>query len=340
MRFLYPDALMLTLVTVMTVALCVVGPRYAPYLGLVDRPGGRKLHSRPTPLLGGLALILIFMPSLLWLAQMTAGAVRPGAWALAGCTAAISLLGLVDDRHLLGPGKRLVISAVLFAVTCYAVPQFNIGIINWNGQSDGLLLSPFGWIVTTVSLLAFINAVNMADGKNGLVLGLSLGWLVLLGIAAPPNVLAPIVILMVIVLILLAFNLNDRLFLGDGGSYGLASCIGLLAVYVYQHSPVIRSADQVGLMFMIPVGDMMRLMVSRTRAGKSPFTPDRDHLHHHLLDRFGWPKGLVIYLMVALLPATLAVCLPSYTLLIILATFIAYWVIIVLAHRAKTATSR
>ncbi|WP_182911992.1 glycosyltransferase family 4 protein [Sphingomonas cavernae] len=335
MRFFYLDAYLLVLVTALTTVLCMFGPRYAPYLGLVDQPGGRKLHSRPTPLLGGLALILIFMPSLLWIAGFAADTVRPSAWALAGCTAAIATLGLMDDRFLLGPGKRLLISAGLFGITCYAVPQFNITIINWNGQSHGLPLGPFGWIATTLSLLALINAVNMADGKNGLVLGLSLGWLILLGIAAPANMIAPIAILLVIVFVLLAFNLGDRLFLGDGGSYGLASGIGLLAVYVYQHSPILRSADQVGLMFMVPVGDMIRLMISRARAGKSPFTPDRDHLHHHLLDRFGWRRGLVIYQLLGLLPAALAVCVPHLTLLIILCTFVAYWVIIFFAHRSR-----
>jgi UDP-GlcNAc:undecaprenyl-phosphate/decaprenyl-phosphate GlcNAc-1-phosphate transferase len=63
------------------------------------------------------------------------------------------------------------------------------------------------------------------------------------------------------------------------------------------------------VLFVIPVLDSFRLTYVRLRRGQSPMAADRDHLHHHLLNRFGWPIGLIIYFIIALLPGTLVIVL-------------------------------
>jgi UDP-GlcNAc:undecaprenyl-phosphate GlcNAc-1-phosphate transferase len=60
------------------------------------------------------------------------------------------------------------------------------------------------------------------------------------------------------------------------------------------------------LLFLVPVLDSFRLTFVRLARGQSPMAGDRDHLHHHLQNRFGWPNGLYLYLLLALAPATLA----------------------------------
>jgi UDP-GlcNAc:undecaprenyl-phosphate GlcNAc-1-phosphate transferase len=111
-----------------------------------------------------------------------------------------------------------------------------------------------------------------------------------------------------VLLVLFVFNLRGRLFLGDGGAYGIAAAIGLLAIMVYNtpgpHSLRAISADELVLLFLAPVADSFRLSYKRLRQGRSPMSADRDHLHHHLLDKFGWPAGLFMYWLLALLPAS------------------------------------
>ena len=109
-------------------------------------------------------------------------------------------------------------------------------------------------------------------------------------------------------MVLFVFNIRGKLFLGDGGAYAIATAIGLLAIMVYNtpgtHTLRAISADELILLFVVPVADSFRLTYKRLREGRSPMSADRDHLHHHLQDKYGWPFGLVIYLAIALSTAS------------------------------------
>jgi len=114
-------------------------------------------------------------------------------------------------------------------------------------------------------------------------------------------------LLAIVLFVLFLFNMNSKLFLGDGGAYGIACAVGLLSIMVY-NSPgtyALRamSAEELVVLFIVPVLDSFRLTYRRIRQGRSPMSADRDHLHHHLQDRFGWPSGLLIYWLISLVPA-------------------------------------
>jgi UDP-GlcNAc:undecaprenyl-phosphate/decaprenyl-phosphate GlcNAc-1-phosphate transferase len=144
-----------------------------------------------------------------------------------------------------------------------------------------------------------------------LVLGLSLGWLGILALRAAEPLLPLIGILSCALAILLLFNLKGRLFLGDGGAYAIATALGLLAIMVY-NSPgtnMLRaiSAEELVLLFLVPILDSFRLTYTRLRQGRSPMSADRDHLHHHLQNKFGWPSGLLAYWFITLFPPALLI---------------------------------
>lgn len=323
-----------------TALLCRFGPRLAARLSLIDHPGGRKLHARSTPLMGGLAILFVIAPLTAATAVLWPDLVGLPALVIIGSTAIIAAIGTLDDRNHIDPVKRLAVTVAVFTATVLAGQDYAVTYINWNGLPPAFGLGPFAAVGTVLCLTTLINGVNLADGKNGLVLGMLLGWLVFLAVSGPAAILVPVAVALGSVGVLLIFNLNDRLFLGDGGSYGFAALVGHLSIYSFQKSTVLVSSDQVGLMFMIPVGDMIRLMVVRWRRGVSPFTPDRDHLHHLLLDRLGWRRGLLLYLALVLLPTALALVYPPATLTIIALTFLSYWVIVISAHRAGARAER
>jgi UDP-GlcNAc:undecaprenyl-phosphate GlcNAc-1-phosphate transferase len=132
----------------------------------------------------------------------------------------------------------------------------------------------------------------------------------------------------VAIAVMLWFNMKQHLFVGDAGSYAISTQFGLLAIYAYNHDFAVMRADDVAVMFAVPVFDTIRLMVVRKLAGRSMFEADRDHLHHHLHRSFGWPRGLVIYVAMVAIPNALALALPQTALIWLLATALVYGAVI------------
>ena len=291
----------------MAILLCFNAQRICSSLNLMDIPVGRKKHAAPTPLMGGVVILGAFVP----VAVVCIVAFASERWfgsllIWVCCVSVMALVGLGDDRHSLSPRLRLIISFAVFAAAAAIDPTFNIRVLDFN--IPPLTLGLGAWwlaiIFTVICCVGLLNAVNMADGKNGLVVGLSLGWLAMLATRAVEPLWPPIGLLGGVLMVLFVYNMRGRLFLGDGGSYAIATAIGLLAIMVYNTpgSNTLRaiSADELVLLFAVPVGDSFRLTYKRVRQGRSPMSADRDHLHHHLQDRFGWPAGLILYWIMSL----------------------------------------
>lgn len=293
--------------------LCYYANGVASWLGVMDVPNERKLHKSETPLMGGIVLQMAFVPAAIAFVLLTTS---PN-WIqslliLLAAVFAMTLVGLADDRHTLSARDRLLISFLVFGSSAILDPLFRVRVLDFAylGFSLGLGTGWLAVIFTTICCVGLLNAVNMADGKNGLVIGLCLGWCGLLALRAPAALLPIIALLAVGLVVLLGYNLANRLFLGDGGSYGLATAIGLIAIATYNslgsYAGRAISADELMLVFAVPVLDAFRLTFARLRRGQSPMAADRDHLHHHLQNRFGWPKGLVAYWALAIFPAVIA----------------------------------
>lgn len=304
------------LVIVGTIFLVYFRVKICTLFDLMDMPDERKLHRLNTPLLGGLALALVILPSIAittWFGEI--GTYRNTILLFTFATMSMALVGLADDRHSLSATARIALAGIVFAILFIADPIFSVRILNFEmlhvrlGVGSWLLSIAF----TVLCCVGLVNAVNMADGKNGLVISLCIGWLLILSYFAPPELLFAIVPLCVALGILLVLNLRGLLFLGDGGSYGFATAVGLLTIVVYNVSAASRdrqlSAEEVMLMLSVPVLDSFRLTYVRIRNGRSPMSADRDHLHHYLQNALGWPQGLVVYLVIALLPAAVVTLL-------------------------------
>lgn len=298
--------------TLASVLLCMNAQHIGQKLNLLDHPDIRKQHRLPTPLMGGITILLVFVPvsavcilmsvSDRWLSTLLI-------WVFS--IFVMALVGIADDRHSLSPKTRLLISFGLFCAAAALDPSFNVRVLDFNFPKFSMGLGTW-WIAivfTTTCCVGLINAVNMADGKNGLVLGLSIGWLFILATRAPNTLLPYIFLFGAVLAVLFVFNMYGRLFLGDGGAYAIATAIGLLSIMIY-NTPGVESlravsAEEIMLLFLVPVFDSFRLTYTRLRQGRSPMSADRNHLHHHIQSIFGWPFGLVLYWIVALVPAAL-----------------------------------
>ena len=315
--------------------------RLGRLFGLLDFPdpsGGRKRHDNITPLVGGLAIALTVLGIVLLrlFDVTTAEAVRTHLAWFVSAVLGMYLIGLTDDRFALGPKIRLALGfALLLLVVLYA-PDFSLPFLRFSGSDRTWFLDDAGQGFALLCLVGLLNAVNMADGKNGLVTGVCLIWgLTLLAYCPAPWL--PILIGVIVALaVTMAFNIKGRLFLGDGGSYALSGILGLLAIYIYNHEFARLRADHIAVLFAIPVFDTIRLMTARIRRGQSPFAGDRDHLHHHLAQRWGWPKaGLYIYLAMVAVPNALAVAFPALGPLWLALALAAYVTVIGLSSRGE-----
>lgn len=298
-------------------------------LDFPDPAGGRKLHARVTPLVGGVAVVAAaVIAALVLLVRHREVPADVLTWFLV-TVVGLFLVGAMDDRFGLGARTRLAIASAFLLAAIMQVPDFSVAFLLFSGQQDLILFPPLlGIGFTLLCFVGLLNAVNMADGKNGIVIGQALIWSSVLMLRLPPAMLPLISAIAGALAVLFVFNMRGKLFLGDSGSYGLSAMFGLLAIYAWNQGFADMRADDVALIFAIPVFDTLRLIIWRTMQGKSPFTPGRDHLHHYLYARWGWPRPLPWLLALVAVPNLLAVAFPGTALAWLALTLVAYFALL------------
>jgi len=263
-----------------TAALIPLLARWAPFMGLNDAPGPRKVHAVPVPRVGGIAMAAgILVPALLML-QLNA--------ALAGMLAGLAVLlvvGVWDDRADVCYAYKFLGQFVAVAL-CMQIGDIRIATFVIGGA--GVLPAALSWVLTFVFLVGVTNAVNLSDGLDGLAGGMALLCLVAIALlaAASGNTLVTSVALIQAGAILgfLRFNTHPaRVFMGDGGSQVLGFTTGVLAILATQGETAAVSAALPLLLIGVPIIDTFGVMFRRLREGRSPFSSDRNHLHHKLL---------------------------------------------------------
>ena len=173
--------------------LCLLAHPIGRLLGILDTPDGeRKTHSQATPLVGGIA---VMVPVVTMCGVLAVATPMAPLYATLGVTAAAFLLvGLIDDRGQIRPIYRLLLSTILCLGAVLAVPALGVDFLLFSFYPH--LIAPGAWLMLGFSLLCLVgvqNATNMADGKDGLAIGLSLLWTGLLFAHAPrsPATAAP-----------------------------------------------------------------------------------------------------------------------------------------------------
>jgi UDP-GlcNAc:undecaprenyl-phosphate GlcNAc-1-phosphate transferase len=263
-----------------TAALIPVLVRWAPAIGLTDAPGPRKVHSIPVPRVGGLAMAAgLLLPTLITV-ELT-----PSIRGLLLGLVVLLIFGLWDDRVTLGYRTKFA-GQVLAAGLCMIVGNMHIGTL----MIGSLIVLPQGVSIflTFVFLIGITNAINLADGLDGLAGGLVLLCLCAIALFAAMSGNATVVEVALIeagaVLGFLRFNTHPaKIFMGDSGSQMLGFSVGALALLATQGETSPLSAALPLLLLGLPIMDTLTVMLTRIRAGRSPFSADSNHLHHRLL---------------------------------------------------------
>ena len=270
-----------------TVLLVLVLKDIARRIGLTDRPDSRKDHQGEIPLVGGIAIFIAFAISMVY-AEL---AVSVRYFLLAG--GLLVLVGAVDDIVDLPPGLRLVLHIASALIMCLlgGVTVITLGEIFLPGMDVtlGVLSIPF----TVFAVVALINAVNMSDGLDGLsstqVL-IPLGGLALIsGAVRDYEHFLPLVALCGCLLGFLYFNLRtpwrDRatVFLGDAGSSFLGFALAWFFIDMSQGENANIKPVSVLWFALLIIYSTVEIVFRRLVRRRSPFKPDREHLHHVFL---------------------------------------------------------
>lgn len=266
----------------------------------VDNPGDeRMVHRRPTPRAGGLAVILAFFAGIGLFYLLS-----DGSWTLLGNgpgipliafligSLAIALTGLYDDAYSLGFKKKFLFQLVV-AYAMYLV-GFRVEVpVSLFTDSDPYIQVALGLPLTLLWYIAVMNAVNLIDGLDGLASGVTLiaftSLAIVFSIQGNPGAAALAFVMAGALLGFLIYNFNPAsVFLGDTGSLFLGFVIATYGLAGSNGASSLLSLLIATLAIGFPLLDTTVAFVRRFVNGKSPFAPDKDHIHHRLVEHFGF----------------------------------------------------
>jgi UDP-GlcNAc:undecaprenyl-phosphate/decaprenyl-phosphate GlcNAc-1-phosphate transferase len=307
--------------TAAVITFLLVGPvrLLAIKLGAVAWPRGRDVHVTPTPRWGGLAMLggvlagvaMAYQLPALRLAFDTSSAEVLGA-VLAGVL--LVGVGVLDDRYDLDALTKFAGQTTAAGVLIIFGVQWSTFWIPFGGGSDGISGSVLslgygqGMLLTVLFTVVLVNAMNFVDGLDGLAAGIGMIGALAVGTFAislilqygnDPSYYSPALIAAVLGGACVGFlphNFNPaRIFMGDSGSMLIGVLLAAATTSASGKIPVVVDSPRYYLaslaplivlaaVLFVPVLDLAMAVVRRTRAGMSPFSPDKMHLHHRLLE--------------------------------------------------------
>ena len=281
-------------------------------VGLVDKPNERKQHAGHIPLIGGISIFLaVLAASLLWLPNT----LELRMYLIA--SAMMVFIGALDDKFDLRVRVRIIGQIIIASLMIYGVGGYIANLGNLFGFGD-IALGSVGIIFTYVAIIVVINAYNMIDGIDGLIGSLSINTFISVAIlfimSGQQDYLSYPLILATATIPYLMFNLGvfekllgkdtKKIFMGDAGSMFVGlSVIWLLTMGTQGEQASFRPVTALWIC-AIPLMDMLAIVVRRYRNGKSPFKPDRDHLHH-MLQRAGFSSRQTL-ILISMIAATMS----------------------------------
>ncbi len=279
---------------VLTLALALVltplVKKFAFFIGAVDKPNARKVHTTIMPRLGGLGIFIAVMAALFAVLPFIPDNVLSvrdenfvKAFVVGGTM--IMLLGALDDRFQLNAKLKFLVQ---IATACVVVFGFDIRIefanIPFHSYS-----SIESWIAIPFTLLWIVgvtNAINLIDGLDGLAAGVSaiaIGTIAVMSFIMGNEIIAVICMLLLgSILGFLYFNFHPaKIFMGDSGALFLGFSLALLSLLGFKQVAIVSFLTPL-ILIGVPLSDTMFAIVRRWMQKKPIFSPDKGHLHHCL----------------------------------------------------------
>ncbi len=288
---------------------------FAEKVGAIDVPKeARRIHTHPIPRMGGLAIFLGFMISVVLFADIT----KQVQGILIGAVIIVATGALDDIMNLKYWVKLLAqIAAAVVAVAHGVVIEV---LMNPNifSPNESLLLGVLSIPITVFWIVGITNSVNLIDGLDGLACGVStissVTMLVVALMVAEGNVAIILAALAGACIGFIPYNFNPaKIFMGDTGALLLGYVLATVSVMgMFKFYAIVTFVVPI-LALALPLFDTLFAIVRRLLKGQNPMTPDRGHLHHRLIDMGLSQKQAVavLYALSAMLGLTAVVISTS-----------------------------
>jgi len=264
---------------------------------LFEKRNERSSHSSMVPSFGGISFFIVFVLALSFSEQFF---ITGRAYYMIPAALIIFMIGLKDDLTGVSPRNKIIgqllATTILFLSSDFQITQLN-GFI---GIHDIYL-----WVSIPLAfavVIFFINAYNLIDGIDGLSSSLAcyffafFAWFYLQ--RQDYTIMMVCVAFVGMFLAFLRYNLstNKKIFMGDTGSMFIGFILSAFVIEIMSsdYPSYIKSIQPsnvphllIGMLY-IPVFDSIRIFIARASEGKSPFAPDRTHIHHLLMDYYSW----------------------------------------------------
>lgn len=254
--------------------------KLAFHFGFIDQPEARKVHSKPMPRIGGLAVFLATAIGFLFseVADAKVTGILVGALVIIG-------VGLIDDRYQVKAIYKL--GGQVVAVLAVIGSGLTIDVISVPGIGK-FELGIFAALFTFIWMIGIINAINLIDGLDGLATGVSViifATFSYMAVSAGTQLILTFsIILMSAGIGFLVYNFNPaKIFLGDTGSMFFGYGIAVISVLGLYKSVALFSLIVPILILGVPVFDTLFAIIRRKVNGTPVYLPDKAHLHHRLL---------------------------------------------------------
>lgn len=269
---------------------------YAHHRGLLDEPGGRKVHQVPIPRLGGVAMAIAIGVAIggATLANPDLGStlgLRPNrAPAILAGVGLLLVVGIVDDVR----GMRALVKLGFQVAAAVLAWWLGLGIERLYFPWGIVELGPLALPVTVAWIVGVINAINLIDGLDGLAAGVVLTVLGAFGLLAAGDGVDPTLFIvaatMGAAIGFLAYNLHPAsIIMGDTGSMVLGFIVAAVAISLMQDGVHPQPPWVPIIALGVPIIDTIWAVVRRTARGAPFFEADRGHIHHQLL-RIGFSQ--------------------------------------------------
>ena len=256
-------------------------------INLVDIPNDRKSHEGHVPLIGGIAMYIGVVVSLL----ITSNELSQFYYFIA-VTGIILILGVLDDLHNVTVSPRLLIQA-LVAIFIVTVADINIESFGNLLGSGEIFLNNWSYLISVIAIITAMNAINMSDGIHGLAGGTSLVTFASIFYLSIDSVFQDTVLIVflfcLVIPVFLVHNIcigidkSRRIFMGDSGSMLLGLVIAWALIDLSQGEERSFSPVTALWVFAFPLIELSTAVLRRLASRRSPFKPDSFHFHHQLI---------------------------------------------------------
>lgn len=319
--------------------ICYRANDIAEFFKIIDYPNNkRKIHTRPTPLIGGLIffsnfILFIFFDILSGSHPITGSHLLydlrfvsiKQIVLLFIASFSIYILSFYDDIYDIRPSKKMLFFFIILYFLIISNPNIPITQLQFYNLENNIYFNDFSVYLTLFCLLAFINAANMFDGVNFQSSILYSSFLLIFLIKGIDQKL-----LMVFLISLIFFsymNFQGKIFLGNNGSYFLSFIVSIIIIADHNWNNN-YFVEEIFLYLMLPGIDMIRLAIVRLLNNKNPFQGDNNHIHHLLIKKFKYKKSMAIISSMIFIPIVLYNFLKVNPLILIIFLLLLYLVIL------------